>query len=167
MPSTSPVPPRASPEALRVLAVDLGSKRIGIALSDAGGVLATPHSVIRRGRTRAQDHAAIAAIAREWDVGCIVVGLPLSLDGSHGHAAKAALREARELGVVTGVQVETYDERLTTVSAHQILREQGVGGPGRREVVDKVAAAVLLQAWLDGHNQEDDPGPATSLPESP
>lgn len=137
---------------MRVLGIDLGSVRIGLALSDAGGVLATPHSVIRRAKRRALDHQAIKAVVDEWEVEHIVVGLPLSLDGSVGKAAKAALREANELGVVTGVPVETYDERLTTVSAHQVLREQGVAGQDRKDVVDKVAAAVLLQAWLDGQN---------------
>ena len=97
------------------------------------------------------------AIVDEWEVEHIVVGLPLSLDGSVGKAAKAALREADELGVVTGVPVETYDERLTTVSAHQVLREQGVAGADRKDVVDKVAAAVLLQAWLDGRDTETNP----------
>ena len=63
---------------------------------------------------------------------------------------------AEALGVVTGVPVETYDERLTTVSAHRVLREQGVAGPDRKDVVDKVAAAVLLQAWLDGRQAAND-----------
>jgi putative Holliday junction resolvase len=135
---------------MRVLGVDLGSKRIGLALSDPGGVIATPHSVVLRGRRREDDHHAIAAVVDEWEVELVIVGLPLSLDGSVGRAAKAAIREAKALGVVTGVPTETYDERLTTVSAHQFLREQGVAGPNRKHVVDKVAAAVLLQAWLDG-----------------
>jgi len=134
---------------VRVLGIDLGTVRIGVAMSDAGGVLASPHSVIRRGRSRDVDHHAIAGICDEWEVDVVVVGLPLSLDGSVGKAARRAVAEAERIGVVTKRPVETYDERLTTVSAHQILREQGVAGPDRREVVDKVAAAVLLQAWLD------------------
>ncbi len=135
---------------MRILGIDLGAKRIGLAMSDPGGILATPHSVLTRSGSRARDHRRIAALVEEWDVGRIVVGLPLSLDGTLGAAAEAAEAEAREIGVVTGVPVETYDERLTTVSAHQVLREQGVAGPDRKDVVDKVAAAVLLQAWLDG-----------------
>ena len=141
---------------MRVLGIDLGKVRVGLAMSDAGGVLATPHSVLRRAKRRSEDHQKIKAIVDEWEVELIVVGLPLSLDGSVGSAAKAALSETKELGVVTGVPVETYDERLTTVSAHQVLREQGVAGPDRKDVVDKVAAAVLLQAWLDGHNRNSD-----------
>ncbi len=135
---------------MRILGIDLGAKRIGLAMSDPGGILATPHSVLTRSGSRGRDQRRIAALVEEWDVGRIVVGLPLSLDGTLGAAAEAAEAEAREIGVVTGVPVETYDERLTTVSAHQVLREQGVAGPDRKDVVDKVAAAVLLQAWLDG-----------------
>jgi putative Holliday junction resolvase len=122
-------------------------------MSDARGVLASPHCVIGRSGRSAEDHRRIADIVREWQIERIVVGLPLSLDGSVGRAARQAQREARELGAATGVPVETYDERLTTVSAHQILRDQGVAGPARRQVVDKVAAAVLLQAWLDAHRE--------------
>lgn len=129
-------------------------------MSDPGEVLASPHSVLVRSRSVDQDHRAIKEIVDEWEVEHIVVGLPLSLDGSHGPAARAALQEAERLGVVTGVPVEPYDERLTTVSAHQILRDQGVAGPDRRDVVDMVAAAVLLQAWLDGRKQA--PTPADS-----
>jgi len=106
--------------------------------------------VLQRARSRAEDHRAIKAIVDEWEIDRLVVGLPLSLDGSDGPAATAAREEAEQLGVVTGVPVDLYDERLTTVSAHQILREQGVSGPDRRDVVDMVAAAVLLQSWLDG-----------------
>ena len=118
-------------------------------MSDEGRVLATPHRVLERSRDRTRDHLAIAAEVEEWGVTQVVVGLPLSLDGSVGRAAKKAITEAKQLGVVTGVPVDTYDERLTTVSAHQVLRERGVAGPDRRREVDKVAAAVLLQAWLD------------------
>jgi putative Holliday junction resolvase len=141
---------------MRVLGIDLGSKRIGLALSDASGVIATPHSVVLRAKRRDEDHRKISDIIEEWEVQRIVVGLPLSLDGSVGKAAASAITEAKQLGVVTGVPTETYDERLTTVSAHQILREQGVAGPDRKHVVDKVAAAVLLQAWLDGQAAQPD-----------
>lgn len=151
---------------MRVLGIDLGSKRIGLAISDPRQVLATPLEVVGRSRSRDQDHQAIAAIVEEWEIARLVVGLPLSLDGSRGRAARAAEAEAKRLGVVTGVPVETYDERLTTVSAHQVLREQGVAGPDRREVVDKVAAAVLLQAWLDGQ-RPNRPDGADVAPEPP
>ncbi len=141
---------------MRTLGIDLGEKRIGVALSDPGGILATPHTVIVRSGSRVRDHRRLAELVEEWEVGRIVVGLPLSLDGTEGPAAVAARAEADAIGVATGVPVETYDERLTTVSAHQVLREQGVAGPDRKEVVDKVAAAVLLQAWLDGRSADSD-----------
>lgn len=144
---------------MRALGIDLGTVRIGLAMSDAGGVIATPLQVLRRSRSRASDHRAIAEICDEWEVDVVVVGLPLSLDGSQTAAARKALAEAEQLGAVTKRPVETYDERLTTVTAHQVLREQGVSGPDRREQVDKIAAAVLLQAWLDARQH---PGPQTT-----
>lgn len=79
----------------------------------------------------------------------VVVGLPLSLDGSTGTAAKAAMTEANQLGSVVGVPVEMYDERFTTVTAERGMLEAGLDARARRKVVDKVAAAVMLQAWLD------------------
>ena len=78
-----------------------------------------------------------------------MVGMPLSLDGSAGPAARRARAEVEELGRTLGLPVETYDERLTTVTAERSLREQGLDAKERRKVVDKVAAAVLLQGWLD------------------
>jgi putative Holliday junction resolvase len=98
----------------------------------------------------------LVGLAEELGVERIVVGLPLSLDGSVGPAAQGVLDEVAELAATTRVPVETYDERLTTVTAERALREQGVRGRDRRKVVDKAAAAVLLQAWLDGR-----PRPAT------
>lgn len=151
---------------MRVLGVDLGSKRIGLALSDSGRIMASPHSVLLRSKSRRQDHQAIADLINEWGVTQVVVGLPLSLDGSVGKAAKAAIAEAKTLGVVTGVPVETYDERLTTVSAQQVLREQGVAARKTRDKVDMVAAAVLLQAWLDGQASRE-PAAASDTATSP
>lgn len=131
------------------MGVDLGSARIGIALSDPSAVVAIPHEVLARSGDRATDHAALDAIVDEYDVALVVVGLPLSLDGSVGPAAQRALDEVAELRDTIGAPVETYDERLTTVTAEASLREAGMRAEQRREVVDKVAAAVLLQSWLD------------------
>ena len=131
----------------RVLGLDLGSRRIGVAVS--AGAVATPHSVLERARNRAADHAAIAALVEEVGAVRVVIGLPLSLDGKMGPAARAAAEEAEMLGDVLGVPVETYDERLTTVTADRSLTSLGLSGQARRRVVDKVAAAVILQAWLD------------------
>jgi putative Holliday junction resolvase len=134
---------------MRALGIDLGTKRIGVALSDSDGALATPYDVVARSGDRARDHRRIAELAAETEAECLVVGLPLSLDGSEGPAARAALDEAAELGVATGLPVETWDERLTTVSADRDLLALDLKADARRRVVDKVAAAVLLQAWLD------------------
>jgi len=134
---------------VRALGIDLGSKRIGVALSDSAGMLATPYEVVLRSGDRPRDHRRIAALAEEAGAQCLVVGLPLSLDGSVGAAAAAALAEADELAAATGLPVETWDERLTTVSADRDLMALDMKAPARRKVVDKVAAAIMLQAWLD------------------
>lgn len=135
---------------MKAVGVDLGSARVGVAVSDPGGVLASPHSVIRRGRSRADDHRALAAIVDEVGAGVVVVGMPYSLDGSVGPAAKLVEAEVEELRGVLDVPVEVYDERFTTVTAERSLGEGGVRGRARRKVVDQAAAAVLLQAWLEG-----------------
>ena len=134
---------------MRALGIDLGSKRIGVALSDSAGSVATPYEVVARSGDRQRDHRRIADLAAEAGARCLVVGLPLSLDGSDGPAATAARAEAEELAAATGLPVELWDERLTTVTADRDLRALDLSAPARRRVVDKVAAAVLLQAWLD------------------
>jgi putative Holliday junction resolvase len=134
---------------VRALGLDLGSKRIGVALADSGGTLATPYEVVARSGDRQRDHRRIAELAAEAEADQLVVGLPLSLDGSVGPAAQAALAEADELGQATGLPVAMWDERLTTVSADRDLIALDLKAPARRKVVDKVAAAIMLQAWLD------------------
>lgn len=134
---------------MRALGLDLGSRRIGVAVSDTDGRVATPIEVVARRGDRAREHRDIAALADEWEVGVVVVGLPLTLSGEVGPAAAAALAEAEELRATLTVPVETYDERLTTVTAERSLMQQRLGAGARRQVVDKVAAAVMLQAWLD------------------
>lgn len=135
----------------RVLGIDPGTKRIGVAVSDADRRVATPIEVVTRRGDLASDHRALAEIAAEWEVGLVVVGLPLSLSGGVGPAAQQVLDEVDQLRATLRVPVETYDERLTTVTAERRLTEQRMGAKARRKVVDKVAAAVMLQAWLDAH----------------
>jgi len=137
-----------------MLGVDLGTRRIGLAISDATGTLATPLAVLQRASNPALDHQAIIATAREEQAQQIVVGLPRSLSGRDGPAARSVREEVAELRAVAGdhLPVELYDERFTTVTATRQLREAG-----RRRVrdsVDAAAAAVILQSYLDG------PGPA-------
>jgi len=133
----------------RALGVDLGSKRIGLAVSDRSGTIASPLSVLARSKSRRHDLAEIARIARDEEAEVIVVGLPLSMNGEHGAAAKAAVKEADRLATVVDVPVEMHDERLTTVTADRSMIEADMRAPERRKVVDKVAAAIMLQAWLD------------------
>jgi putative holliday junction resolvase len=139
---------------VRVVGVDLGERRIGVAVSDPSGVLASPATVLERSRARAEDHQALARLVADLGAERVVVGLPLSLDGGRGPAATAALEEIDELRGVLPVPVETHDERLTTVSAERSLRAAGRRNRRRRGAVDPAAAAVLLQSWLDtpGHH---------------
>lgn len=116
--------------------------------------MATPYSVIQRSGDVSDDRARVAEIVAEVGAGLVVVGLPLSLDGSKGPAARAALEEAAALRQVLDVPVECHDERLTSVTANRSLTEAGVTGSRRRRArkagaVDQAAAAVLLQSWLD------------------
>lgn len=122
-----------------------------MAVSDPGGVIASPHSVIERAGDETVDHAAIASLVIELDADRVVVGLPVSMGGAMGPAAKAAAAEAETLAGAVPVPVETYDERLTTVAADRILLAARVRRGARRKVVDKLAAAVMLQGWLEGN----------------
>jgi len=138
---------------VRALGLDLGTKRIGVAVSDGDGRVATPVDVVHRSGDRPREHRTIVDLAAEWEAEVVVVGIPYSLDGSTGPMAKAMAAEARRLAEVLGdrlgIPVETYDERLTTVTAERSLRDQDLRGPDRRRVVDMVAASVMLQSWLD------------------
>ena len=138
---------------MRALGLDLGAKRIGVAVSDRAGRLATPADVLHRTGDRARDHRAVADLVVEWEAEVVGVGGPYSLDGGTGPAAEAMTAESRQLARARDVPVETHDERLTTVSAERRLREAGLDSRAQRKVVDQVAAAVLLQAWLDGRSE--------------
>jgi putative Holliday junction resolvase len=134
---------------VRVLGIDLGSKRIGIATSDRSGTIATPHTVLLRCGSMGGDHRNIAKMVVEEEAVAVIVGLPLNMDGTEGKAAQAARVEAARMATVVGVPVHVHDERLTTVEADRVLMEQKMNAQARRRVVDKVAAAVMLQSWLD------------------
>lgn len=134
---------------MRALGIDLGSKRIGIAVSDRSGTIASPLVVLERSGSVRHDHAAIARLVLEEEAEAVVVGMPLNMDGSHGPAARAAASEAATLATVVGVPVFTSDERRTTVTADRAMMEAGLDARQRRRHVDKIAAAVMLQSWLD------------------
>jgi putative Holliday junction resolvase len=137
------------PPGVRALGIDPGSKRIGLAVSDLSGTIASPLSVLRRSKSKQHDLHELARIARDEQVDVIVVGLPLNMDGSEGKAAKAAIAEARRLATLVDVPVELHDERLTTVTADRDMMAAGLNAIERRQVVDKIAAAIMLQSWLD------------------
>jgi putative Holliday junction resolvase len=139
---------------MRAVALDLGTRRIGVAVSDSGGTMATPYSTIQRSGDVGADRARVADLVAETEAALVVVGLPLSMDGSEGPAARAALDEAEALRHLLDVPVECHDERLTSVTANRSLTEAGVTGRRRQKArkagaVDQAAATVLLQSWLD------------------
>jgi|TARA_B100001971_G_C17882991_1_gene379055 putative Holliday junction resolvase len=126
----------------------VGERRIGLAISDPGGRLATPYSAIRR-RDQQRDIAAVLKIAREEEITLIVVGMPWSLDGSVGPQAERTLAFCRALEASSHVPVEVWDERYSSVEAEHRLIEAGVSPSRNRGRVDASAAAVILQAYLD------------------
>lgn len=134
---------------MRAIGLDLGSKRIGVALSNSDGTVATPFEVVQRVGDRAREHRRIAELAAEAEAEVVVVGMPYHLDGRMSPNARAALAEAEELRATIGLPVETYDERLTTVTAQRSLQDMQLSPAARRRAVDRIAAAVMLQAWLD------------------
>ncbi len=140
---------------MRALGIDLGSKRIGVAVCDSAGTLATPVDTVARCGDRRREHAEIARLVAEWSAEIVVVGLPISLDGSCGPAAKAAAAEIEALNCALEVAVVAYDERLTTLSAERSLMSQSLKGPAKRKVIDRLAAAVMLQSWLDAGRPAD------------
>jgi putative Holliday junction resolvase len=154
--------PGALPASGRLLAIDPGTRRVGVALSDAERRLATPLEVVARTNDPAVHRRRIAALAEEWEVVGLVVGLPRQLDGREGPAADAARAEAAALHDLTGLPVALYDERFTTVQAERALAGAQLDGRGRRRRVDMVAAAVLLQGWLDASHPAEDDNPETS-----
>jgi putative Holliday junction resolvase len=132
----------------RVLGLDLGDARIGVAVSDPERRIAVPVGTVHVGEPPGE-LKAVAAIVREHEAVLVVVGLPLTMSGERGSRALQAEAFADALRGILGVPVELQDERLSTVSAERSLREAGVRGRSRREVVDRTAASVILQSWLD------------------
>ncbi|MGA3148789.1 MAG: Holliday junction resolvase RuvX [Acidimicrobiales bacterium] len=136
----------------RALGIDLGTRRIGIAVSDSAGTMALPRTTLFRTADAEGDRRRLVELILEEEAVVVVIGLPLSLDGSHGPAATSASAEAATLRVMLqehDVDVELFDERLTTVTAHQALAEGGTRARDRRDIVDQAAAAVMLTAWLE------------------
>lgn len=133
---------------MRVLGVDLGERTIGLALSDELGMTAQPLTTLPRAGGR-EDLRALEEVCRAHQVSRIVIGLPLNMDGSEGPRARASREFAKVVEAGLGLAVELWDERLTTVSAERVLLEADLSRKRRREVVNQVAAALILRSWLD------------------
>jgi putative Holliday junction resolvase len=137
---------------VRALGHDVGSKTNGVALSDALGLAGHPHTTLARQGT-ARDAAAIAALCREHEVEAIVVGWPLEMSGAEGPRVKrvAILRDAIRAAVGPDLPIHEWDERFSTVAVERVLIQADLSRKKRKAVVDRSAAAYILQGWLDGN----------------
>jgi putative Holliday junction resolvase len=136
----------------RGIGIDLGTKRIGLALCDSNGVLATPYETVQRSGSLDVDHRRLLDLINETEAAFVVVGVPYALrDGQVRAAAETILAEIERLRarLPEGCDLHLQDERLTSVTAEQRLSELGIRGPRRKQLVDQIAAAVILQTWLD------------------
>ncbi len=137
---------------MRVMGLDVGTKTIGVAVSDELGFTAQGVTTVRRVGPK-KDIEALKVIADERQVELIVVGLPLNLDGSEGPRAKACRTFGEAVTAGTGLPAIYWDERLTTVAAERALLEGDVSRAKRKKVIDQVAATLILQGWLDAQPQ--------------
>lgn len=133
------------------MGLDLGEKTIGIAISDAGRIIATPCKTLRRTKF-SHDARELLALAEERQVGGIVIGLPLNMDGSEGPGCQSVRQFAANLGQQTALPIAFWDERLSTVAVTRTLLEADTSRARRRQVVDKMAAGFILQGALDRLN---------------
>lgn len=138
---------------MRNMGLDVGEVRIGIALSDQTGLIAQSHATLERSGWD-RDLAYLAEIAETHEVDRFVVGNPLNLDGSSGRQAERARDFADRLQEATGLPVVLWDERFTSLSAEKILIEAGVRRKKRRKAIDRMAAAIMLQSYLDSRNRQ-------------
>ena len=137
----------------RVLALDLGKKRIGLALSDPMGITAQGLPTLQRTNIR-EDLAALDALCRERGVTLLLLGNPLHMSGREGRQAGYVREFADRLAERTGLEVRLWDERLTTVEALRVLKESGVSIEKRAKAVDRLAAVILLESFLDSGSYE-------------
>jgi putative holliday junction resolvase len=135
----------------RILSLDVGEKRIGIALSDPSGTIAQGLKVYQTSGSRKQDIAAIKGLVAEYEVSRVVVGLPKNLDGSLGTKAQGIVKLAEEIERASGIPVDLWDERFSTDEAHRIFDMALVTRKKRKGVIDVMAAQIILQGYLDAH----------------
>lgn len=133
---------------MRVLALDIGAKRIGVAVSDPSGTVATPVKVLATSAVLG-DARVLANLTADYEVELVVVGLPVSLDGSEGAQAAEVRRVGTVLATRLQIPFEYYDERLSSAAAKRAMNEAGVSDRAKRGSVDMIAAALFLQSFLD------------------
>ena len=134
----------------RILGLDIGDKRIGVAVSDGLGLTAQPVFTLHRSRP-AEDLRSLARMARKHKATAIVAGLPLHLSGELSAQARKAKSFAEDLATKTKLPLHFWDERLTTHAAHELLNAANYGTANRHLIVDQVAAVLILQGWMDAH----------------
>ena len=137
----------------RFLALDVGSKRIGVAVSDELGLTAQPVLTLERRPNPREDMRSLARLCRRFEVSGIVVGNPLALSGELSAQAARVQRFAADLGELTGLPIHLWDERLTTHEAHELLYASGRARQSHHRVVDQVAATLILQSFLDSRTE--------------
>ena len=135
---------------MTIAALDLGCRRIGVAVTDAASMGAHPVGIVER-RSLKHDLAAVAAMLRDRSVGTIVVGLPLNMDGIEGPAARGARKFAESVADALGVTVEMFDERLTSFEARERLEGMPAKKGARKTALDALAAVVILEGWMQAH----------------
>ena len=135
---------------MSILGLDLGQRRIGVAIADASALGVRPLATLVR-TTPSADLKALRTMVADWGVGHIVLGLPLNMDGSEGSAARRAREFARQLGEATKVAVDLYDERLTSFEAKSRLKDFPRKRGERKLLIDQIAATLILEGWLSGN----------------
>ncbi|MEX0980170.1 MAG: Holliday junction resolvase RuvX [Gemmatimonadota bacterium] len=144
---------------MRVLGIDFGERRVGVAVSDATGTLASPLPTLRRRAGKRPPIRALEELAEAWEVGAVVMGLPLDLSGNETEWSLHVREVAGELGRRLNVPVHFVDERMTSVRAERTIRSLGLPKHKReeKERIDRTAAILILQAWLDAEGRRQEP----------
>jgi putative holliday junction resolvase len=137
----------------RILALDLGKKRIGLALSDPLGITAQGLPTLERTNIR-EDLSTLARLIEQYDITLILMGNPLHMSGKEGRQVEYTREFSRRLQQKTGLKVRFWDERLTTVEAQRVLRESGISIEKRARAVDRLAAVILLESYLDSLSEQ-------------
>ena len=134
---------------MKIMALDLGDSRIGIAMSDGMGIIANGYETYNRQKNDS-DYTYICNLAKQNNVGEIVIGLPINMDGSEGERVVSAREFGAKIAqMLPNIPIKYMDERLTTVSAERVLLEADISREKRKKVIDKIAATIILQAYLD------------------